>query len=210
MTYPIIQPIIYVATRSDDDTTAPPILAPVLSACCAACLAALAPLRLSRRASLRIRLQSRLQALPCRLTDAMRLSFQKRCDVAVAAAMAEAAAERASAAEQVASSTSLPIVRPAPVAPRPSLLSRCHPVATPLRHPPPLLSKLRFDDDCFLCQRKIHSRRGVRLFLDAAFLGPSACSGDGGTHPIPHLPDAIRQRIYELTRCGCQTDSEPG
>jgi len=39
------------------------------------------------------------------------------------------------------------------------------------------LERVRFDDDCSLCCRKVVNELGVRLFLDAAFLGPRLSNG---------------------------------
>ncbi len=150
--YPLLQPILYGAARLGDDGRdwpPPPILAPILSVCCFMCVVALPPLRFSRRSSNRIQLSNTLIQL-CenrRFTDTMLLTIEQRCSVAAAAAAED---------EELASRT----------APLPEDATRRR-----------RLNRVRFDDDCSLCCRKVASERGVRLFLDAAFLGPSACNG---------------------------------
>jgi len=206
MAYPIIQPVVYLATRREDDVD-PPVLAPVLSGCCAVCLFALLPLRLSRRASMRISLQNALQALPCRFAEAMRVNLQRRCDVAVATASVMAAAETEGLAERRSSAITSSTLSAAATssmassAASPPLGMRWARSAACWSRGPshtPHAPKVRFDDDCFLCLRKVESRRGICLFLDAVFLGPQACTGSAT--PLPHLPEPIRQRIYAFTR----------
>ena len=53
---------------------------------------------------------------------------------------------------------------------------------------------LCFDDDCCFCLQKLPSRRGVRFFMDVAFLGLE----------VPHLPDAIRRCVQVLERHGIE------
>ena len=150
--FPLLQPILYgAARRSDDgrDWPPPPILAPVLSVCCFLCVVALPPLRLSRRSSLRIQLSDALIEL-CdtrRFTDAMLLTIEERCSVAAAAAAEEERLES----------------QKAPLAEEACRRRR--------------LERVRFDDDCSLCCRKVVNELGVRLFLDAAFLGPRLSNG---------------------------------
>ena len=150
--FPLLQPILYgAARRSDDGRDWPPlpILAPVLSVCCFLCVVALPPLRLSRRSSLRIQLSEALIEL-CdtrRFTDAMLLTIEERCSVAAAAAAEEERLE----AQKV---------------PRTEEACRRR-----------RLERVRFDDDCSLCCRKVVNELGVRLFLDAAFLGPRLSNG---------------------------------
>ena len=161
--FPLLQPILYgAARRSDDgrDWPPPPILAPVLSVCCFLCVVALPPLRLSRRSSLRIQLSDALIEL-CdtrRFSDAMLLTIEERCSVAAAAAAEEERLESQKESQNESQKVSQKVPRTEEACRRRRL------------------ERVRFDDDCSLCCRKVMNEHGVRLFLDAAFLGPRLCN----------------------------------
>ena len=183
VSYPLIQPLIYLRDSAGDGARdAPsPLLAMALSAALAACIVALVPLRLSRRYSLRAKLQASLDALPVRLAcPDDELILQERLQTAVAAAL-EAVEEGAPGTRMHASAVG---------------------AGTPKAHTA-CVRDVRFDDDCALCHRKIRPRHGIRLFLDAAFLGPSASHATGAE--LPHLPEPIRRQIYHHT-CTPTTD----
>eukprot|EP00322_Chrysochromulina_rotalis_P009160 CAMPEP_0115864330 /NCGR_PEP_ID=MMETSP0287-20121206/19146_1 /TAXON_ID=412157 /ORGANISM="Chrysochromulina rotalis, Strain UIO044" /LENGTH=867 /DNA_ID=CAMNT_0003318799 /DNA_START=26 /DNA_END=2629 /DNA_ORIENTATION=- len=180
MLFPFIEPAIYYSERAsatgEEALPPPPVLALVLSICLGACVIALVPLRLSRRRSRRIQLFDTLW----RLSGSSRLSIQMLQSIQ---ARCDAATSAAVADVAVGGSV--------------------NGTATQLHHR--VVRQLRFDDDCIRCHHKVQEERGVRIFLEAAFLGPSAYDVTRGSTALPHLPEPIRQQIYEMTRAGCQS-----
>ena len=119
----------------------------------------------------------------------------KRADAAAAGAVvaASGAAERRSAAD-------LAVAAAAAVSDSAAAGNSAAAPQLPPPPPPPALSVVlrdapklvRYDDDCGLCLKKIETRRGLRFFLDVAFLGAE----------VPHLPEPIRRHVHALAVAG--------